>query len=390
MITEFQIENFRSIQDQTIPVKKLNILYGPNGSGKSSVLYSPYIARNFFTRPNQELDKLFNLGFINLGGYENIINDDSFLNFKISITNNAFRPPHGNKDLKKIKYTLSISNKFTSTIKFEINNEVSDFVKIEIPFVPTSSKIFSIIGRKFRWNGLTFEISDEHSYSDIFLVEQLNSIYADIKALEIISVKRGFFSPIFSSEFNPDEASFALQIRDEGLDFELKIDKYFNSIFEKNFRFVAIPGSTSFYLRTHSKNGRATDLVNEGFGINQTIYMLIKLLKKSTGLALIEEPEIHLHPTAQSKLMDAFCDIVQRENKQIFLTTHSENIVSSVLRKITDGEIKNEDVQFLLASNENGETKITPQEVNDKGQIEGGLMNFMEVELNNLKTILGL
>jgi predicted ATPase len=131
-------------------------------------------------------------------------------------------------------------------------------------------------------------------------------------------------------------------------------------------------------------------LVNEGFGVNQTIYMLIKLLKKSTGLAMIEEPEIHLHPTAQAKLMDAFCDIVQKENKQIFLTTHSENIVSSVLRKIADGEMDKNDVQFYLAKKENDETVVIPQVVNDKGQIEGGLMNFMETELSNLKTILGI
>ncbi|MEJ7677307.1 MAG: hypothetical protein WKG06_05415 [Segetibacter sp.] len=94
---------------------------------------------------------------------------------------------------------------------------------------------------------------------------------------------------------NSDESKFALQVREEGLDFDIKIDKYFSHIFNKNFRFVAVPGSNSFYLRTHNKKGFTTDLVNEGFGVNQTVYMLIKLLKKSTGLAFIEEPEIHLH-----------------------------------------------------------------------------------------------
>ena len=130
--------------------------------------------------------------------------------------------------------------------------------------------------------------------------------------------------------------------------------------------------------------------MNEGFGVNQSLYILIKLLKKSTQLAFIEEPEIHLHPTAQAKLVDLFTEIIKNENKQIFITTHSESIVSSVLTKIAKGELAINDVQFYLAKSEDDETKIIPQEINDKGQIEGGLMNFMETELSNLKSLLGV
>ncbi len=388
MITEFQIKNFRSIKDQTISVKKLNILYGPNGSGKSSVLYAPYVMRNFFVNPNQRLNSLFNLGFINLGGIENIQKDKNIPYSEISI-NSVIKDQYTSIRVP-IKYTLALDNDFLGPyIQLRINN-FDDTMAFDLPFTLAEKKEIDISGQKFLWNGLTFEEYSSPSNSKNGLsIFALNSFYENIKSIEIISIRRGFFSPIFSSEFNPDEANFALQIR-EDLDFELKIDKYFNSIFNKNFRFVSIPGSTSFYLKTHTKSGRSTDLVNEGFGVNQTIYMLIKLLKKSTGLAMIEEPEIHLHPTAQAKLMDAFCDIVQKENKQIFLTTHSENIVSSVLRKIADGEMDKNDVQFYLAQNENDETVIHPQEVNEKGQIEGGLMNFMEAELNNLKTILGI
>ncbi|MEJ7677308.1 MAG: hypothetical protein WKG06_05420 [Segetibacter sp.] len=95
-------------------------------------------------------------------------------------------------------------------------------------------------------------------------------------------------------------------------------------------------------------------------------------------------------PTAQGKLVDVFSEIIINEGKQIFITTHSENIVSSVLSKIATGELNKNEVQFYLAVFENDETKIIPQEVNDKGQIEGGLMNFMETELSNLKTLLGV
>src|SRR5260221_13370952 len=73
MIKKIKIFNFRSIVEQELTIKGLNIIYGPNGSGKSSAMYAPYVFRNFFVNPNQRLNNLFNLGFINLGGFKDII-----------------------------------------------------------------------------------------------------------------------------------------------------------------------------------------------------------------------------------------------------------------------------------------------------------------------------
>ena len=86
MITQIDIAGFRSIKDQKIRLKKFNILYGPNGSGKSSVMYAAYVMRNFFVNPNQRLNSLFNLGFINLGGFDNVVyNKDNSLPVSLRI-----------------------------------------------------------------------------------------------------------------------------------------------------------------------------------------------------------------------------------------------------------------------------------------------------------------
>jgi len=394
MITQIDISNFRSIKQQSIPLKKLNILYGPNGSGKSSVMYAPYVMRNFFVNPNQRIDNLFNLGFINLGGVQNVISSSkSYPGVDIRISLNLSK-------LNLYPYRFpAIDSFFTfnlflpdyrSGADIEIKNGVNiGKIEFDLPYNLTTKQEIQINNEKLLWNGLTFDnISDSGVSQDIR--NAYNKAFEAVKCFEIISVRRGFFSPIFSTEQANEEALFAMQIRNEGTNFESKIDYYFKQIFNKTFRFVAIPGSTSFYLRTQNPKGITVDLVNEGFGVNQTLYMLIKLLKKNTSLAFIEEPEIHLHPSAQKKLVDVFAEIVEKENKQIFLSTHSENIVSSVLTKIAEGELSKDDVQFYLAKGENDETKVIPQEVNDKGQIEGGLMSFMETELSNLKVLLGL
>jgi predicted ATPase len=389
MITQIDISNFRSIKKQNIPLKKLNILYGANGSGKSSVGYAPYVFRNFFVNPNQRLNSLFNLGFINLGGFENVICQNAQYD-EIIISLDIDLGSYENEVWQSVPvyYKLTLTPSIGQSLIFSWANKV---YRIELDLPSTLSENIEIdFGiTKLLWNGLTFLTTDNSIEGKIFS-GTFNNAFETIKSLEVISVRRGFFNPIFSTEQATEESLFAMQIRNEGESFESKIDHYFKKIFDKTFRFVAIPGSTSFYLKTQNSKGHTTDLVNEGFGVNQTVYMLAKLLKKSTSLAFIEEPEIHLHPSAQVKLVDAFTEIIQKEDKQIFLSTHSENIVSTILAKIAAGELNKDDVQFYLAKYEDGETKIISQEVNDKGQIEGGLMNFMETELDNLKKLLGV
>lgn len=394
MITQIDISNFRSIKHQSIPLKKLNVLYGPNGSGKSSVMYAPYVLRNFLVKPNQRLNSLFNFGFINLGGFENIVRNQDpheaiLVNFTISLANYSFFQKLKASD---IEYRLILHESFEQMLFFVLNEQHS-VIFLDLPYTLTEKETIKIdIDEKSNivtWNGLVFEGDNGPHSQELAVI--LNNAANQIKNIEIISVKRGFFNPIFNTEFEDEESAFAMQIRNEGVNFELLIDKYFSKLFNKNFRFVAIPGSTSFYLKTQGREkGYMTDLVNEGFGVNQTLYMLIKLLKKNTSLAFIEEPEIHLHPSAQNKLVDVFAEIVQNENKQIFLSTHSENIVSSILAKIANGSLDKDDVQFYISKFEDDETKIIPQEINDKGQVEGGLTSFMETELANLKTMLGI
>ncbi len=390
MITNIEIENFRSIKKQSLPITKLNIVYGRNGSGKSSAMYAPYVFRNFYVNPNQRLNSLFNLGFMNLGGFENVIthysNEEKIhkhsIAIKISYKNQGFE-----NIIKPFTYNLVLTNQpdLLNSIEIDFLN-LGKYLDFDLPYSLNNS---IEIDKSLFWNGLTLE-SKVNSSEDKIYISSFNEGYESIKNLEIISVKRGFFNALFNSKQDDDETKLALKIREEGLDFESKIDYYFKQIFDKAFRYVAIPSSDSFYLRTQNKSGLTTDLVNEGFGVNQTIYMLIKLLKKDTSLAFIEEPEIHLHPSAQNKLVDIFYDIVEKENKQIFITTHSENIVSTVLARIAEGKIKKEDVNFFLCKNEGEETIYELQEVNDKGQISGGLMSFMETELSNLKAMLGV
>ena len=95
-------------------------------------------------------------------------------------------------------------------------------------------------------------------------------------------------------------------------------------------------------------------IVNEGFGINQLVYMLTICLYSHYKIVAIEEPEIHLHPSIVRELAIALAEIAVENNRRLIVSTHSETFVVALLSQIAAGKINVEDVSFVLAENPTG------------------------------------
>ena len=136
--------------------------------------------------------------------------------------------------------------------------------------------------------------------------------------------------------------------------------------------------------------GVPASIVNEGFGINQLLYMLTICLHSPFKIVAIEEPEIHLHPSMVRELALAMAEIAMTRNRRLIVSTHSEAFVVALLSQIAAGKISVDDVSFILAENPEGNTSLTPQTATPKGQIEGGLQAFMASEAEDLLAFLQL
>ena len=169
---------------------------------------------------------------------------------------------------------------------------------------------------------------------------------------------------------------------------EGKVQSYAKEIFNKTFQVRPQIGTALFYLQMTDEKGMTSELVNEGFGINQSIFLCAKMLNNDTSILCLEEPEIHLHPSAQRELAKAFVRAVKEENKTIILSTHSEHILMGFLSSVARGDLKPKDISCYYVKKPKKDTIIEKQDVNNKGQIEGGLASFMEAEMENLKDLL--
>ena len=212
-----------------------------------------------------------------------------------------------------------------------------------------------------------------------------------INVLDFVPIRRGFSKPYYSpiplsSNRGTTEEEIATII---SLDRELisQIAHYLEKIVDRHFSIYTTPPTAIFYLQTrHKATGFTTDLVNEGLGTNQLVTILAKIMQKSNKFICIDEPEIHLHPSIIDKLVSVLIEMAEHEDKQFFVSTHSEHFINSLLKNVVDGKIKNDEVKVYYLEKTRRETKTEFQEINADGQIKGGLKNFYDTELNNLKS----
>jgi hypothetical protein len=134
----------------------------------------------------------------------------------------------------------------------------------------------------------------------------------------------------------------------------------------------------------------SVNVVNEGFGLNQLIWLFFQTVAAPRGAVVaIEEPEIHLHPRAQGSLVDVLVQLALDEDKQLMLATHSEHILLRLLTAVAEGKLKPDDVSVYYFEQRDGVATAKPLEVNRSGAIEGGLKGFFEVGMEEMGRYLG-
>jgi len=382
MLKNLTLNNFRPIKNLEFDFAPLTIIYGKNGAGKSSLMYAPLLLKNILLNPSQSFQNIFNLPAINLGFFEQVVHQ------------------HKKENSIEIKLEISFSKENSATYGISLHpqnsyfefekNELKSKVRITFPYQLNLHQTLPFENQNISWNGINANLPQSASESVLEFVKDVNETVNFVRKIDIVPLNRGFFKPLYSQVsvtpnlLSEDEVASSLMMEygyNQGF-----LSYFCEKIFNKSLKTFTPLSSTSFYLRTLDKNkgGLETDLIHEGFGLNQVVFMLAKILNSNNKFIFIEEPEIHLHPSAQNKLIDSFIEIVKDGGKQICISTHSEVMVSALLTQVSEGKISPNDVKCYFVENQR-ETKFSEQKINENGTIEGGLTSFMETELENLK-----
>ncbi len=154
-------------------------------------------------------------------------------------------------------------------------------------------------------------------------------------------------------------------------------------------RIVATPvGETRVELRvgrlTRGTSEGENDLVSiadAGSGVSQTLPVLVALLVADPGQAVyLEEPEIHLHPRAQSQMAGILAEAAVR-GVRVIAETHGSILLRSIRTLVASGKLPPELVKLHWFSRNplDGSTEILSADLDKQGAFANWPGDFDEV-----------
>jgi AAA ATPase domain len=342
MIQGFGFSGYRSVGKDLIkigPLKKINLIIGQNNSGKSNIV-------RFLYKHFNEILKSLNLNQISSG------------------TNISFEPIDINKkdNQSPLRFSLCINN---SQHSYANRPEIKKII---------DSNVF-IDPRDNNYSWFEFESSYlNEPYRPSYLIEDVIPLLKDSEWSTLWSslIKKGtgktnsdlrthwvpqtmekIFQSIIHTE--PQEIAFIPDIRRIG-DPQAEVKDFSGlGIIDRlaklqNPSLDALKDKDTFekiniFLRTVLENSEATleiphlrdvihvrmdektlPLSSLGTGIHEVIILAVAATLLENSILCIEEPELHLHPLLQKKLLQYLC--VNTNNQYIF-TTHSTHLLDT-------------------------------------------------------------
>lgn len=411
-----KLQNIGIIEDATIDIDGITLIAGQNDTGKSTVgkvLYAltrginidenrfnyskvEFINNKFRairnllsrTRAENENDKTIQDKFIK--EYEN--NEYSYISRRSKHSIQAL-------DLEKLEEELvSISLIFfdfsNETVKKQLNNLIDD-IRTRIFLDINDEKVLKYELETFfkidfgnqikgRFNDkesiIKIEGIKESEISfkneiEILNIEKNSFFYDDVIFIEspLLLEQRTFFfnnRPLYDkNEYLNSKIHKEEEIKDIFSDDSNKIDSFLteiNSLINGIFDFDDL-GRLVF-----NKKETDFDLINVATGI-KTFGILQLLLQKgeisANSLLIIDEPEVHLHPTWQVKFAEILVKLSKELNIQMVLTSHSPYFIEAI--EVYSKKYKYTDSTnfYFTEKNENGLSSKILNVNNDLGKI---------------------
>jgi hypothetical protein len=131
------------------------------------------------------------------------------------------------------------------------------------------------------------------------------------------------------------------------------------------------------------------DLTNVGVGVSQLLPVVVLCLAVPVGSTLlIEQPELHLHPSVQLRLAEflAACALTGR---QVVVETHSEHLVNGIRLLASRGWVQPErDVALSFIEKDEYGTRVTEIPITQDGTITRWPRHFFDEAEQTLSSIL--
>lgn len=174
----------------------------------------------------------------------------------------------------------------------------------------------------------------------------------------------------YKSRHKPFQEMIAYWLKQLGLIHEFRIDE--------------IGSGANLYRAVVRRDSKSSEvlLTDVGFGVSQILPALVLLYYVPEGsTVLMEQPEIHLHPSVQSGLADVILTVAKTRNLQVIVESHSEHLLRRFQRRVAENYYSNEDIKAYFCNIVGGESKLLDLEIDLFGEIRNWPPSFFGDEM---------
>lgn len=383
MLNSIHIQNFKSHRDTFLELKNLTILCGQNAVGKSSVFQSLLLLRQTHQK-NRLLSGLsLNKPLCYIGSGRDALYqfaETDKISFEIKTTENVF------------KWIFNTKKSLNSDFLENDENFNDDVAKNTRDMLAQNSIKISFFGNNFQYISAA-RVSDYEA--DDFTVETEKQISIEEGKAELVAhfLFRYRDDPVLDDILHPlkketnsllDQVIAWEREISEGVDIiPVKVGRSYDILYSFEIKNSPINKTNEFSTK------------NVGFGLSYTLPILVAILSAPKGsLILIENPEAHLHPAAQSKLAELMC-IAAQAGIQLIIETHSDHIINGVMVQCKRFETESRGIDrnnvkvYYFDKDENKkEVKTTEVELNQGGRIKNAPPGFFDQMGKDLRVLM--
>lgn len=354
MLEALHIQGFKCFDSVEISLRRINIFSGTNSSGKSSAIQAfLLLCNNAMKNSSSPLNGMW----LRLGTF------DECRNHRINAR--TFR-------VGAVSGTEIFQAEFYSA-----NDDTND---VAVSFTDESATIENLISIEERhvYYLPANRIGPEDSYLRNF--DRVN--FLGNKAEFIVDFLYKNRKKEVASSLIADTASVTL---------EYQVNYWLGKLFGINNTIRDLGLSNSLSVELSLGNGKPVRPYHMGSGVSFAIGVLVSCLSASPDdIVVIENPEIHLHPKAQSDLTEFLC-FVANAGIQVILETHSDHVFNGIRKSVVKKEIANTDVAVhFFQLDENALSKNTVIALNEHGRVMTHVKGLFDQFDDDLDQILGL
>lgn len=383
MIGSLIVNNFKCFKSAEIPFKPITVVCGGNGVGKSSMIQTLLLLR----QAADQLRKLEDAG---------ALAENSDVEFPIKLNG---------------PYRLALGNSLRVT-----NDELAS-PDLEIKILPDSNAA-SAVTLKFESDIVNAKVTIQAHYqggrsTDVFAKTGILPIFSD-QFHYLIAERNGprdlsevsdenYLTTGLAGEHTADAIARAERqnhhvheklciVSDSNL-FKVQLQAWMR-LLVPNIQLVTHPYPEINRVRLSiNKTGTPVDALSPtgtGFGISYVLPIVVSgLLCPPGAMLVVENPEAHLHPAAQSAI-GQFLSVVASTGVQVVIETHSENVINGVRLAVINDLISSDDVGVTFFSALDGDTqpKIETIFVDALAELSAWPLGFFDQQGSDLAALM--